>query len=164
MPRPMLRTPQQSQAQANNILSAVNHGQQQKQQPIDKMKLDRLLRQPRSRAYMDAVRQLDAGGHVHNQARVNEIMDVIRSELPEAALSGILLGYVAVCYLGKPYEVHTLDVTGGIIEHYQTGQILPNGMEKARSIALRGGYEFIEVYTDCCRAISSNGKVSVITC
>ena len=72
--------------------------------------------------------------------------------------------WMAVCYLGKPYEVHTLDVTGGIIEHYQTGQILPNGMEKARSIALRGGYEFIEVYTDCCRAISSNGKVSVITC
>ena len=75
MPRPMLRTPQQSQTQANNILSAVNHDQQQKQQPIDKMKLDRLLRQPRSKAYMDAVRQLDAGGHVHNQARVNEIMD-----------------------------------------------------------------------------------------
>ena len=31
----------------------------------------------------------------------------------------------------KPYEVHTLDLTGGIIEHYKTGETLPDGLEKA---------------------------------
>ena len=166
MPRPMLRTPQQTQTQTNNLLSATNNNQQQKQkqQQIDKMKLDRLLRQPRSKAYMDAIHKLDAGGHVHNQEKVNDIINTIRSELPEVELSGILLGYVAVCYLGRPYEVHTLDITGGIIEHYKSGQTLPNGLEKARSIAIRGGYDFIEVYVDCCRAVSSNGTVSVISC
>ena len=51
---------------------------------------------------------------------------------------------------------------GGIIEHYKKGQILPNGLEKARTIAMRGGYEFIEVYVDHLRAISANGSVSVI--
>ncbi len=166
MPRPMLRTPQQTQTQTNNLLSATNNNQQQKQkqQQMDKMKLDRLLRQPRSKAYMDAIHKLDAGGHVHNQEKVNDIINTIRSELPEVELSGILLGYVAVCYLGRPYEVHTLDITGGIIEHYKSGQTLPNGLEKARSIAIRGGYDFIEVYVDCCRAVSSNGTVSVISC
>ena len=166
MPRPMLRTPQQTQTQTNNLLSATNNNQQQKQkqQQMDKMKLDRLLRQPRSKAYMDAIHKLDAGGHVHNQEKVNDIINTIRSELPEVELSGILLGYVAVCYLGRPYEVHTLDITGGIIEHYKSGQTLPNGLEKARSIAIRGGYDFIEVYVDCCRADSSNGTVSVISC
>ena len=166
MPRPMLRTPQQTQTQTNNLLSATNNNQQQKQkqQQMDKMKLDRLLRQPRSKAYMDAIHKLDAGGHVHNQEKVNDIINTIRSELPEVELSGILLGYVAVCYLGRPYEVHTLDITGCIIEHYKSGQTLPNGLEKARSIAIRGGYDFIEVYVDCCRAVSSNGTVSVISC
>ena len=166
MPRPMLRAPQQTQTQTNNLLSATNNNQQQKQkqQQMDKMKLDRLLRQPRSKAYMDAIHKLDAGGHVHNQEKVNDIINTIRSELPEVELSGILLGYVAVCYLGRPYEVHTLDITGGIIEHYKSGQTLPNGLEKARSIAIRGGYDFIEVYVDCCRAVSSNGTVSVISC
>lgn len=165
MPRPMLRTPQKNETQTNSILSAT-HTQEQKQQTqqIDKMKLDRLLRQPRSKEYMEAMHKLDAGGHVHNQHKVNDIINTIKSEFPEIELSGILLGYVSICYLGKPYEVHVLDFLGEIIKHYEAGQALPNGLEKARSIAMRGGYEFIEVYVDCCRAISSNGTVSVISC
>ena len=94
---------------------------------------------------------------------MNAIIDAIRKEFPEVEISGMLLGYVSICYLGKPYEVHTLDMTGSIIEHYKAGQTLPGGLEKARSIAMRGGYEFIEVYVDCCRCVSSNGRVSVIS-
>lgn len=122
------------------------------------------MRKTRSKEYIDALHKLDAGGHVHNQNKVNDIINTIRNEFPEIEISGILLGYVSICYLGKPYEVHTLDMTGEIIEHYKMGQSLPGGLEKARSIALRGGYEFIEVYVDCCRAISSNGAVAVISC
>lgn len=162
MPKPILKQPL---TESNTILGAV-HQQENKQQvqQIDKMKLDRLLRKTRSKEYMDALHKLDAGGHVHNQRKVNEIIDVIRSEFPEVELSGILLGFVSICYLGKPYEVHTLDMTGEIIEHYKGGQTLLGGLEKARSIALRGGYEFIEVYVDCCRCINSNGSVSVVSC
>lgn len=163
MPRPMLK-PAQTQVQSNNLLSTTRQENQQQTQQMDKMKLDRLLRQRRSKEYMEAMHSLDAGGHVHNQRKVNEIIDTIRSEFPEVELSGILLGYVSICYLGKPYEVHTLDMTGQIIEHYKAGQALPGGMEKARGIALRGGYEFIEVYVDCCRCVSANGSVSVISC
>lgn len=160
----MLKQPQ-AQTQAGSILSATQQQESKQQnQQIDKMKLDRLLRKTRSKEYMDALHRLDAGGHTHNQNKVNEIIDAIRNEFPEVELSGILLGFVSICYLGKPYEVHTLDMTGQIIEHYKAGQTLPGGLEKARSIALRGGYDFIEVYVDCCRCISANGSVSVISC
>lgn len=165
MPRPLLRTQQKSETQTQNILSASRSLEQQtRNTQMDKLKLDRLLRKQRSREYMEALRKLDAGGHVQNRQQVEEILDTIRNEFPEVEISGILLGYVAVCYLGEPYEVHTLDVKGGIIEHYKAGQALPDGMEKARGIALRGGYEFIEVYVDCCRAVSAGGNVSVIPC
>lgn len=163
MPRPILRTPQKNETGTYNVLSATRNPEEKFQQSqTDKMMLDRLLRKTRSKEYMDALHQLDAGGHVHNQHKVKDILDTIQKEFPEVEISKILLGYVGICYLGKPYEVHTLDISGGIINHYKTGQALPNGMEKARGIAMRGGYDFIEVYIDCCRAVSSNGMVSVI--
>ncbi len=163
MPKPLLRQPQ-TQTHSNTILSATQNKQQiQQSQQMDKMKMDRLLRKTRSKEYMEAMHKLDVGGHVHNQHKVNEIIDAIRNEFPDLEISGIMLGIVSICYLGKPYEVHTLDITGQIIEHYKNGYVLPGGLEKARSIAMRGGYDFIEVYVDCCRAVSSNGSVSVIS-
>lgn len=161
----MFKTTQKAGSQTKPLLSTTSStqvtGKQQKK--LDKMKLDRILRQQRSKEYMEAMHHLDAGGHVHNERKVNDIIHVIKNEFPEIEISGILLGCVSICYLGKPYEVHTLDITGGIIEHYKIGQKLPGGLEKARGIALRGGYDFIEVYVDCCRAISSTGAVSVIS-
>lgn len=158
MPKPILNSYQsQKQTQASHIMTS-----NLKQPQIDKLSLDRLLRKSRSKEYMDAIHQLDAGGHVHNKKEVNEIINTIKSEFPDVDINGILLGFVAKCYLGVPYEAHTLDLVGEIIEHYKRGETLPGGLDKAKSIALHGGYDFIEVYTDCCRAISSNGSVSVI--
>ncbi len=164
MPRPMLRTPQ-TQNRTDSVLSTTRQqtqAQKKQLQQIDQMKLDRLLRQPRSKEYMDAIHRLDAGGHVHNQNKVKSIIEAIQDEFPEVEISGIMLGVVSICYLGRPYEVHTLDMTNNIIEHYKTGQPLPSGMEKARGVAMRGGYEFIEVYVDCCRCVSANGSVAVV--
>lgn len=164
MPIPLLKPLQQRENQTQEILS-VTQTQQPKQQTqlMDKMKLDRLLRTNRSKEYMQALHKLDAGGHVHNQQKVNDIINAIRNEFPEVEICSIMLGIVSICYLGEPYEVHSLDIIGQIIEHYERGHALPGGLEKARSIALRGGYDFIEVYVDCVRAISSNGSVAVIS-
>ena len=129
---------------------------------LSPFELDRLLRKTRSREYINAMHKLDAGGHVHNAQQVNEIIDAIKQELPEVVLAGVLIGIVSICYLGDPYEVHTLDIKGDIIEHYQKGQPLPGLLEKARGLALHGGYEFIEVYCDCLRAITPTGAVAVI--
>jgi len=145
------------------VLSPVKNKTEKKQnKQQDTMVQARLLRKSRSKRYMEAMNALDAGGRLQTAEQIAEIMAVIRDEFPEIELEGILLGYVSICYLGKPYEVHTLDLTGQIIEHYKNGETLPGGMEKARGLALRGGYSFIEVYTDCCRAVSPNGSVSVI--
>lgn len=168
MPKLILKQPNAQSKSAAFLSTAQNSTQssvqRQQIQHTDKMKTDKILRKTRSKKYIDAMSKLDAGGHVHNQSKVNEIIDAIRSEFPEVEINGILLGVVSKCYLGNPYEVHTLDMTDEIVEHYKCGQVLPCGMEKARSIALSDRYEFIEVYVDCCRAISPNGTVAVIAC
>lgn len=146
-----------------SVLSATAQSKNNEQlTQKEKFELDRLLRKTRSAEYMQAWRMLDSGGHTSSREKAEKMIAAIRSEFPEVEINGIMLGIVAVCNLGEPYEVHTLDITESIVEHYKRGQILPDGLEKARSIAMRGGYELIEVYLDCCRAISSNGTVSVI--
>ena len=161
MPKPMLKL--QTQPQTDSMLN-LTHNREAKQEmgQAEKMRLDRLLRKQRSKKYMNTVKHLDADGHTHNRQLANEIIDAIRQEFPEVELEGVMLGIVSKCYLGKNYEVHSLDITGNIIEHFRQGQQLKDGLEKARVIAIRGGYDFIEVYTDCCRAVSANGSVSVI--
>lgn len=164
MPKPLLHQQAQNPLEYKNFLNISEAQKAEEKMQVDKLKTDRLLRKQRSKTYVDALCRLDAGGHVHNTKQVEEIQNAIRNEFPEVELAGILIGYVAICYLGKPYEVHTLDFTGNIIEHYKAGQTLPDGMEKARSIALHGGYAFIEVYLDCCRAVNADGDVAVVPC
>lgn len=161
MPKPMLRPAQQTQT--DSVLSLTPYAAAKQELPEEaKMKIDRLLRKTRSKRYMDMMRSLDAGGHVHNRKQVEEIINAIRTEFPEVEISSVPLGIVSKCHLGDDYEVHSLDIAGGIVEHFRQGEPMPDGMEKARSIAMRGGYAFIEVYADCCRAVSFNGTVSVI--
>ena len=111
MPKPMLNRPQ-TQTNSDNILSATYAPPKKQAKTIDKVALDRMLRQPRSKRYMDAMTKLDAGGHTHNENQVREIIDAIKAEFPEVEITGVLLGFVSKCYLGTPYEVHTLDMTG----------------------------------------------------
>lgn len=160
MPRPMLDAGKLSM-KSENILKAEPRAATGVD-TNDKLVTDRILRKQRSKEYMNAMTHLDAGGHVHNHERVKEITDAIRNEFPEIQLGGLLIGIVSKCYLGRPYEVHTLDFGGDIIEHYTNTQPLPGGLEKARSIAMRGGYEFIEVYADCLRCIGADGYVAVV--
>lgn len=163
MPKIMLKNTTETKSETNNTLSLTKPVEKTKT-TIDNLTLQRILRKKRSQKYMEAMKSLDAGGHVHNQEKVNELINAIREEFPEVELidSGILIGIVSKCYLGRPYEVHTLDCTLSIVEHYKQGQSLPDGMEKARAIAARAVYEYIEVYKDYCCAISSDGTVSII--
>lgn len=163
MPRPLLKPIQKTERELD-ILSLTDSEKRSdlKIGTEDQMKIDRLLRRQRSKEYVETVRRLDAGGHVHNEQKVREIIGAITEEFPEIEISAILMGVVAICYLGDPYEVHTLDLYADIIEHYKVGHPLPGGLECARGIAMHGGYEFIEVYTNCICAVSADGSVSVI--
>lgn len=124
--------------------------------------LERVLRSKRSRTYMNALQQLDAGGHVHTREALDALLDAIRQELPEISIEHLPVGIVAKCYLGEPYEVHTLDRQQVIIQHYKRHQSMPPMLERARSLAMHPGYAFIEVYTDKLIAISDNGDASMV--
>lgn len=125
------------------------------------LSLEKALRTPRSAAYMDAVRQLDAGTHQHNLLAIDQLKQQITAELPNIALE-MLLGIVSKCYLGHSYEVHTLDFFGQIIEHYKIGEPMKGELEKARNLARHETYQCIEVYSNRLVAISKDGKASII--
>ena len=161
MPKPLLKSNQGQKTSFNN-LSAVRQERKEELSQTEKLRIERLMRKPRSKKYMEAIHKLDAGGHVHNQQLIDELLETIRNEFPEVNITGVLLGIVAVCYLGAPYEVHTIDLTGSIIRHFKRGEKLPGDLEKARTLVMMGAYDFVEVYTDCCRCVSSSGAVSVV--
>lgn len=164
MARFILRPKAQSTKQTERRLtiSLTSQSTQRRGQEIDAGKLALRLRKPRSKAYCQAMQKLDAGGAHLSPQFIDEIQKIITEEFPDISIRGTLIGIVSRCYLGNPYEVHTLDMTGGILHHYQHGEALPEMMEKARGLALHGNYAFVEVYENACRAVSADGSVAVI--
>ena len=136
----------------------------QKTKQADPALLERALRKSRSKRYMDALKKLDAGGHTMNAHQVNQLLKDIGDEFEELNMdiSSLMYGIVAPCYLGQPYEVHTLDCSMQIVKHFKVGEPLPANLAKARGIAAHGGYDFIEVYSGFCCAVSDSGTVSNI--
>ncbi len=128
---------------------------------LDPLKLEKRLREKRSSKYMEIMKQLDISGCHMDQQKYQEFIDAINQEFPDVDFENQLLGIVAKCYLGQPYEVHTLDLTGNIVVHYKRNEDMPGLLNRARSLALHGGYDFIEVYIDCLRAVKSDGTVTV---
>jgi hypothetical protein len=79
----------------------------------------------RTGAYVDALRALDAAGAV-GSVDPTALIEQARREFTDANNSSPV-GIVGKCYLGPPYEVHTLALDDSIIEHYKTGHPLPAG-------------------------------------
>jgi hypothetical protein len=88
--------------------------------------------------------RLDATTDV-TPAEIQEIIDDIRREFTDR-WAALPLGLVSRCYLGEPFEVHTLLPDGGILEHYRVGQRLPGQLEAGRTHSLSGLYLAVEVY------------------
>jgi len=108
------------------------------------------------------MKRLDAGAHIHDRQALDKFLADIRREFPDIELQHLPLGIVARCYLGAPYEVHTLDQVGQIIDHYKRGESLPPLMERARSLSLYPGYAFVEVYVDKLIAVTEEGDTSIV--
>lgn len=120
------------------------------------------LRQKRSTTYIDAMTRLDAGGHTHSATQTQALVDAIQQEFREVSVESLPLGIVAKCYLGAPYEVHTLDCSGSIVTHYKTHEGLPHLLERARSLAKYPTYAFIEVYATKLIAVNASGQPAII--
>ncbi len=125
-------------------------------------KLDARLRMKRSSAYIEAIRKLDAGGHTHDRQAVEAVLAAIREELPEITIDQLPVGIVAKCFLGEPYEVHTLDRLLTIVHHYKRLESLPALLGRGKVLAASGKYAFVEVYTDKVIAVSEGGDVSIV--
>lgn len=117
------------------------------------------LRRRRSPAYLSALASLDGGGRIVDRDKIAELREAISAEFPPAA--ELPLGWVAKCFLGPPFQVHILDLAGGVVEHYRGGDPLPGLLEQARSLAAGGRYAFVEVYPDKLVAVAPDGATSV---
>lgn len=129
---------------------------------LSPVEIERKLREKRSPGYRDAMHRLDAGTQNADPGTIDQIVQAIREEFPEVMVQYPLLGIVSLCYLGAPYEVHTLDLAGNIITHYKVRESLPGILERARPLALHKEYEFIEVYLNHLVAVRDDGTSSII--
>lgn len=129
---------------------------------LDRARVMQRLRERRSPRYIDAVKRLDAGTHLANNAALQDLLQAISDEFPELGIERHPLGFVSRCYLGSPYVVHICDITGNIVEHFENWKVMPPLFERARTLALHNAYQFIEIYDDMLRAVDANGNVSVI--
>ncbi|SHF40048.1 hypothetical protein SAMN05444392_1215 [Seinonella peptonophila] len=120
------------------------------------------LRQNRSSAYVELCTGLDTGEKVLSEAKMSEILAGVDQEFADVEKQSLPIGIVSACYLGHPFEVHTLDLREEIIMHYKVSEPLPGGLERARTLALHPSYAFVEVYPDCLRVVDKEGEVSVI--
>ncbi|MDF2925396.1 MAG: hypothetical protein K0R57_4310 [Paenibacillaceae bacterium] len=155
MRRPILNT------QANKVNLSARTGQDVRiTQELNGPALEKRLKQKRSKAYMEAMVQLDAHGAICDNSKVQELVGAMQKEFADLKPIQQFIGLVAKCNLGFPYEVHTLDIVGDIVDHYKKGRTLPDGLEKARILAQHPSYAFIEVYTNCICAVSDDGTVS----
>ena len=88
-------------------------------------------------------------------------MDAIRHEFGTADIDCLPLGIVSRCFLGEPYEVHVLDLSGThIVNHYKSNEPMEPYFEKARTIAQHNAYALVEVYKDKIILIREDGSAS----
>jgi len=121
---------------------------------------DRDILKKRSAKYVKLFSSLDTKSLTDIQGW-NQLMDAIKEEFGTAEIASLPLGIVSKCFLGEPYEVHILDLSGSnIIKHYKVAEAMPTNFEKARALAMHNSYAFIEVYTDKLVLIREDGTAT----
>jgi hypothetical protein len=121
---------------------------------------DRDILKKRTKKYLDLIAGLDAKTLTDTKG-MEELMKAIQEEFGTAELVSLPLGIVSKCYLGHPYEVHTLDLIGSqIIKHYKTNESMSAEYEKARTVAKHNAYALVEVYSDKIILIREDGTAT----
>lgn len=119
---------------------------------------DRVLLQKRSKKYIQNMTSIDTGTLTATKG-YSELVEKLKDEFGPLGIVEYPLGIVSKCYLGHPYEVHILDLSGTqIIEHFKKGENLPAHLEKARALAMHNAYSMIEVYSNKMILIKEDGS------
>jgi hypothetical protein len=150
MPRTILNN-QQGQIDLNNQKTVINGRVS-----------DRDLLKQRSRKYIDMISKIDSKT-LSDTRGMDELLEAVQKELGSADIISLPIGIVSKCFLGHPYEVHTIDLSGNIIiSHFKKGEAMSPDFEKARNLAIHNSYALIEVYKDKMLIIREDGSVSKI--
>lgn len=121
---------------------------------------DRDILKKRSKKYLDLISGLDAKTLTDTKG-MNELIKSIQEEFGTADISSLPLGILSKCFLGHPYEVHTLDLSGSqIIRHYKSTETMEADFEKARSAAIHNAYAMVEIYKDKIILIREDGTAA----
>ncbi|MFD1604269.1 hypothetical protein ACFSJW_07780 [Flavobacterium artemisiae] len=121
---------------------------------------DRDILKKRSKKYMDLIKDLDTKP-LTNTKGMEDLLKSIQEEFGTAELASLPLGIISKCYLGHPYEVHTLDLSGTqIIKHYKETETMEPQFEKARSVAKHNAYAMVEIYNDKIILIREDGTAT----
>lgn len=121
---------------------------------------DRDILKTRSEKYLNLIKTMDTELLTETRGK-EEMMTKIHEEFGTAQLADLPMGILAKCYLGHPYEVHTLDLSAGqIIKHYSIGEPLPDHFEKARTLAKHNAYLFVEIYKNKLILIREDGTAA----
>jgi len=111
----------------------------------------------RSKKYLDLIAGLDAKTLTDTKG-MDDLIKAIQEEFGTAELADLPLGIVAKCFLGHPYEVHTLDLSRSqIVKHYKVNEAMEADFEKARTVAMHNAYALVEVYKDKIILIREDG-------
>ena len=143
----------------------IGRGRQGLEQPLDLTERKRasaaagaIKTVRRSGRYLEALAKLDVG--VGEHADVGTVIDPVAAEF--GAGDRLPLGLLAQCYLGAPYEVHVLDLGGGIVRHYEVREPLEHQFELGRRLAVHPAYVAIEIYSDHLVCIHADGRASEV--
>lgn len=120
----------------------------------------KVLTTPRSRAYLEAMRKLDAQTTL-TAAELEGIISTIHREFDEK-WAARPIGLMAHCYLGHPFETHALAMDGRIVEHYKPSDNMPMEYERAKLHAKGETYAFIEVYLNKLICVREDGTTVTI--
>lgn len=128
----------------------------------NKFRSDRDILKKRSSKYVKLFSTLDIS-ELTEVKGWNQLMETIKEEFGTPDLLDLPLGIVGKCFLGSPYEVHILDLSGSqIIQHYKLSEAMPPDFEKARSLAIHNSYSFIEVYKNKLVLIREDGSTTIL--
>ncbi|MBF1694149.1 MAG: hypothetical protein HXO82_06845, partial [Selenomonas sp.] len=93
MPRPLLHRNQTEQTQESRLSLTAAPRETQRETQENAVQLARRLKEPRSKAYIDAIHKLDAGGATMSAAERDAIVDAIRAEFPDiVSIASIPIG------------------------------------------------------------------------
>jgi hypothetical protein len=121
---------------------------------------DRDVLKKRSKKYLDLISSIDTKT-ISDTKGMSDLLNAIQEEFGCAELTSLPLGIISKCFLGHPYEVHTIDLSGStIVKHYRINEMMQGDFEKARNLAKHNAYALVEIYKDKIVLIREDGSAS----